>query len=175
MDPLIEFTIPIRGLGDGIHQFEYQIEDSFFSHFEASPVPGGKIHMAVSLEKKPNLYTLYFDFSGTVRTSCDRCLAAIDLPIEGRERMLVKVSNETESPDPEVVFLSPEADRLELAPLVYEFIILAIPLIKVFDCESTELPPCNQEMLDRLEQPEQEEAPEENPIWEELRKFNKNN
>lgn len=175
MDPLIEFTIPIRGLGDGIHRFEYHIEAPFFRQFESSPVQEGNIQLQLELDKKPSLIELHFEFSGTVRTNCDRCLAVIDLPIAGSERVLVKLTPETDNTDPEVLFLAPDEDKLELAALVYEFIVLAIPMIKVFDCESIDPPVCDQEMLDRLEQAEEETEPEENPIWEALKNFNQNN
>jgi uncharacterized protein len=183
MDPLISFSIPIRGLRDGIHQFDFQIDRSFFSCFENAPVQDGDIRLQLIMEKRPSLYTFRFEFEGTVEADCDRCLAPIDLPIEGDQRLLVKVSegNEggpSEDPeDPDVIYISPEQQKFNTAPYAYEFICLAIPMIKTYDCQEEAKPPCNQEMLDRLGMPdpapEEEEA--ENPIWAELKKLSNNN
>jgi len=133
MNPLVEYTIPIKGISDGIYQFDYQVDRHFLGHFEHSPIQDANIQMQVELEKKPSLFVLQFNFSGTVKTNCDRYLVAIDLPVSGRNRILVKISEETESIDPEVVYLHPEAIRLELADLIYEFLILSIPFIKEYD------------------------------------------
>jgi len=185
MDPLIAYTIPILGLRDGIHQFDYQIDHAFFEQFEHAPVQDGGIQLHLEIDKHPGLYTMLFTFEGTIKTDCDRCLAAIDLPIEGEQRLLVKVSEgaegaPTEDPeDPDVIYISPEQQQFNTAPYAYEFICLAIPMIKSYDCMEEEEPPCNEEMLDRLGLPEEEARPEEeaadNPIWAELKKLSSNN
>ncbi|MEO0339164.1 MAG: YceD family protein [Bacteroidota bacterium] len=173
MDPLVEFSIPIKGIADGMHEYHYEIDGHFFEQFESSPVQQALIDLNVSLEKKPGLLVLHFDFTGKVNTTCDRCLADIYLPVTGSNRLLVKVSTETESEDPEVIYLHPEATKLKFANYAYEFMILSIPIIKVYDCEAEENPPCNNELLDRLFPEEEEDEAQEstNPIWEELKKF----
>lgn len=185
MDPLIAYSIPVRGLRDGIHQFDFQIDRSFFEHFENAPIKDGDIQLRLELVKRPGLYTLTFSFEGTVKTACDRCLASIDLPIEGEQRLLVKVNEGTEGPptedpdDPDVIYISPEQQKFNTASYAYEFVCLAIPMIKTYDCEAEAEPPCNEEMLEHLGMPEEkEEAQEEatdNPIWAELKKLSNNN
>jgi uncharacterized metal-binding protein YceD (DUF177 family) len=178
MNALVEYSIPIKGIANGVHQFEYQIDHHFLKHFEESPITDAAVQVQFELEKKPGLFALHFDISGTVKTTCDRCLASIHLPITGKERLLVKISLEEESDDPEVVYLHPEATKLEVAGFIYEFVILAIPMIKTYDCESQEPLPCNEEMLDRLYEAEEssneEEESNSNSVWEELKKFNSN-
>ena len=121
MDPLIAFSIPVRGLRDGIHQFDFQIDRSFFGQFESAPVQEGDVSLQLELIKRPGLYTLTFSFEGTVKTECDRCLAPIDLPIEGEQRLLIKVSEAAEGEPAEDPEQRPEqdgdADRLVLAQL----------------------------------------------------------
>lgn len=184
MDPLIPFTIPIKGLNDGIHQFDFQIDRRFFDHFENAPIGESSIQLDLELEKRQGLYVFDFNFEGRVQTSCDRCLAAIGLPIAGEHRLLVKVSealaegiHETEE-DPDVVFISPEAQQFDISPYAYEYICLSLPMITVYDCEEDDPLPCNQDMLARIaaaEQLEAEEAAQDNPIWEELKKLNNHN
>lgn len=177
MSALVEYSIPIKGIADGIHQFDYQIDQQFLQHFEESPITDAAVRVQLELEKKPGLFVLHFDLSGTVRTNCDRCLADIDLPISGQQRLLVKISMEEESEDPEVVYLHPEATRLKVATFIYEFVVLTIPMIKTYDCESEEVLPCNEALLDRLYEEEEAEEKEEdvsNPIWDELKNFKSN-
>lgn len=173
MDALIPYTIPIKGLRYGLHQFDFYIDGSFFQPFEASPVSEGNIHLSLQLEKKSDLYILQFDFEGTVRTECDRCLAMINLPIQDSQRLLVKLHESEVAEEADVIFIHPEEQQLDVSKYVYEYIILAIPASKVYDCVSEEYRPCNFEILRYLENivPEAAEEPEtkENPMWNALK------
>ena len=183
MDPLIAYSIPVKGLHSGIHQFDYQIDHSFFESFEDAPIKEGAIKLEVDFDKRDDMFVLWFRFSGTVGTACDRCLVAIDLPIEGEERLLIKLTETPEeiSEDPDVVFVSSEIQKLNIAPYAYEFICLSLPLIKVYDCEEDTPRPCDQEMLKYLSQNSsssaeeaEEESQESNPIWDALKDLNNN-
>ncbi len=173
MDGLIEYAIPVKGLGNGIHPFHFSIGGEFLEQFEDSPVRQGNIELDLTFDKRTDMFVFTFDFEGTVKTECDRCLAPIDLPISGQERLIVKFSLEEEEEEADVIYVNPEIPKINVAQFIYEFIVLAIPIIKVYNCEEDEQPACNQEMLDYLESEESSE-PEDtaNPIWEELKKFN---
>jgi uncharacterized metal-binding protein YceD (DUF177 family) len=183
MDPLINFSIPLRGLHEGIHQFDFQIDRAFFDAFENAPIGESQIQLNVELNKRPGLLTIHFDFEGTVDTECDRCLAPISLPIEGEQQLIAKISEVVENEvvqdedDPDVIFIHPELPKLNLAPFVYEYLCLALPMIKIYDCDSDSPRPCNDEMLDRLGAAEDltEEEPTTNPVWDELKKLGNNN
>jgi uncharacterized metal-binding protein YceD (DUF177 family) len=181
MERLVEFSIPVSGMGNGIHQFRFSIDDFFFSNFEGSPVESGAITVLLEFDKRPDMYVLDFNFEGTVKTECDRCLAPIDLPVSGREQLLVKFSLEDESENAEVVYVHPEIKKFNVARYIYEFLILAIPMIRVFACETLDPRPCNDDMLTYLEESassdrqNEGQAQEDNPIWEELKKLSGDN
>lgn len=172
MDPLVSFVIPIRGLFPGQHDYIFDIDAFFFKQFESSPIQDGEVKVELSLDKQPDMYELWFQFEGTVKADCDRCLAPINLPIEGRERLLVKFSLEETFEDAEVIYINPETPKLSVAKYIYEFICLSLPIIKTYDCRAEKVRPCDEEMLSHLEQPSEEE-PENNPIWDELKKLKK--
>ncbi len=179
MDPLISYSIPVKGLRDGIHQFDFQIDRSFFEHFEHSPIEEADVRVQLELDKRPDMYVLQFELEGTIATQCDRCAADIGLPIADSQRLLVKLSNEEEVEEADVIFISPEAQKLNVAVYIYEYICLAVPLIKVYDCENDENRKCNEETLRYLSnggQDAEEEKEEEvsNPIWDELKKLKNN-
>lgn len=171
MDGLIEYTIPVKGLHHGIHQFDFQVDRNFFQHFENSPIADGNIDLTIFFDKRSDLYVLQFDFKGTIKTDCDRCLEEIDLPVCDSQRLLVKLSGASESDDPEVIYIDPESTQLNVAHFAYEYICLALPLIKTYDCENDENRVCNDEMLNYLEQREEKkpDVSDSNPIWDELK------
>ncbi len=170
MNALVPFVIPIRGLFPGLHDYTFEIDASFFEQFENAPVQDGDVEVRLELNKQSDMYVLHFDFEGTVKTDCDRCLAPINLPIEGAERLLVKYSLEETSEEAEVIFIHPETPKLDVSKYVYEFICLAIPMIKTYDCQAEDERPCDDKMLGFLETQNEEEQ-QDNPIWDALKKL----
>ncbi len=178
MSELTAYKLPLSGLSSGYHNFSYSVGDTFFSHFEDSPIEKGSFEMEVELDKRPDLLVLHFDFTGKAETECDRCLATIQLPLSGRNRLLVKYGEEDPEMEEEDVFYIPYGStELDIAPFVYEFIALAMPMVKVYECEEEEEPVCDLEMLAYLdsEQAEEEEEPKNNPFSEALKNFGKDN
>ncbi len=182
MNGLIPFSLPIKGLRNGVHEFQYELGAEFFAEFPESPVQDGKLSLKVILDKQPTLFVLDFDFAGTVRTDCDRCLAEIDLPIADHQSLIVKLSEENEVEDDEVIYIHPESSELNVGTFAYEFIILAIPMTQTYDCVADNYRQCNREMLDLLskklvDSTDAQGNPEagENPIWSALKDLNINN
>ncbi len=183
MDALKRFSIPLKGLNSGLHEFKFDLDASFFSQFEESPIIEGQFTVKLGLDKRPEMLVLDFDFSGTIPTNCDRCLEAIQLPVDGQHQMVVKYSDEERDQDEEIIYLPWETPELNVAPYVYENVILALPMIHTYDCQAQEPFPCNEEMLKILDgetdpKPveEDETDQDDNPIWSELKKkFNRDN
>ena len=173
MDALVAYTLPVKGLGVGIHRFDFEIGQEFFEHFESSPIGEAQIELQLEFDKRIDMYVLDFDFSGTVRTECDRCLALINLPIANQQQLVVKFSHEPGDEDADIVYVSPDIEQFNVSRYIYEYLVLSLPMIKVYDCQNDDPRPCDEEMLKRLESKENEEtAP--NPIWDELRKLTDN-
>lgn len=172
MDTLPEFSIPFSGLGDGVHEFDFQIDAKFFAAFEASPVQEGMLTNHLIFDKQSDMMVLTFESNGTIHTICDRCLGDFDLPIEDKQSLIFKFSDEP-SDDPDVVNLPKGTKTLNVAEYIYEFIVLAIPMIKTHDLADED---CDEEMLDYLDPIEDDEPQDEpeNPIWGALKNFNKN-
>ena len=168
METLNQFTIPLEGLKDGKHQFDFQIDKEFFKHFEQSPIQEGKFDLTLFFDKRPDLLVFTFDFKGSFSTNCDRCLEAIKLPLKGNHKLIVKYA-ETSNDQAEVIYIVQGIQQLNVAKYAYEFICLTIPMIKVYDCEAEENPPCNLKILDQLYyQEETEEKKIKNPVWDAL-------
>lgn len=174
MDALISYTLPVKGMGVGIHGFDFQIDHLFFEHFESSPIQEAEIDLHLDFDKRIDMYVLDFSFSGTVRTECDRCLAPIQLPLEGDEQLVVKFSHEPGDEEADIVYVSPDIEQFNVAQYIYEYIVLSLPMIKVYDCEDDDPLPCDEEMLNRLEAEDEEVDETPNPIWDELRKLTDN-
>lgn len=127
------------------------------------------MQVVVYVDKRPSLIILDFYVSGYTNTICDRCNAAIQLPLNEESRQLILKYGEAEANenDDEVVFISRDVSDFCLAPYLYEFATLALPMTNTYDCQRETPQPCNQEVLRILETLTPNEQP--NPIWESLR------
>lgn len=146
MDYLKQFILPIEGLKNGFHSYNFRLDSQFFNHFELSPINNGVISVTVDLNKEDHIYSFCFNITGFVNVDCDRCLASIELPIFGEYNVVVKQKDEV-SDDPDLIFISPEVHEYNIADLLYEFACVSLPISNLIDCDNMDNPPCNFELL----------------------------
>lgn len=174
------YKIQFGGLPIGIHEYEFEIKDTFFKDIEASEISKANIIVNAKLTKQNNLLTLNFNLTGTVGIACDRCLKDFDLEIESNENLVVKHGNPNESTD-DILVIPEGIDEFELKQYLYEYITLAVPIRKV-PCEiDSELYKCDAKTLKSLNAistsvEKKEDVEMNNPMWEQLSKikYNKN-
>ena len=174
MKALKQFSIPFTGLKLGKHQFEYEIDKSFFDAFEYSLVKDGALKAMVELDKQETMLILHFDIEGTIQLNCDKCLSEFSQTIEIKERQIVKFAEDNlESDDLEIIVLSKKESELDISELIYEFITVAVPYINKCEQVGKE---CDQEMIATLAKlasgnTEKEEEQSDDPRWEALKKL----
>lgn len=174
------YKIQFGGLPIGIHEYEFEIKDTFFKEIETSEISKANIIVNAKLTKQNNLLTLNFNLTGTVGIACDRCLKDFDLEIESNENLVVKHGNPNESTD-DILVIPEGIDEFELKQYLYEYITLAVPIRKV-PCEiDSELYKCDAKTLKSLNAistsvEKKEDVEMNNPMWEQLSKikYNKN-
>lgn len=171
-----EFSIPIKGLSIGLTEFDFKIDNQFFESFEESPIQEGKFDVKCYLDKRSDMLIFTFDFKGSFKTECDRCLANIDLPISENGDLIVKYAEQPEE-DGEVVYIVRETSEFNVAKYIYEYICLSMPVTNIYDCEEEEETVCDLKMLAYLDQKEDETEEENssNPFKDAFKDFNKNN
>src|SRR5688572_9641887 len=105
MDVLKKFEIPFSGLNDGIHYFDFEINNDFFEAIDYSEIKKGKLKVGVELEKQSTLLILHFSIKGKVNVMCDRCTDYFDLPIEGNEQLVVKFGSDMVEESDQIVVI----------------------------------------------------------------------
>lgn len=177
MKLLNEYSIPFTGLKLGVHQFEFEVNDSFFEEFEYSLVKSGKLNIALDLEKQETMMILHFHIKGSIQLGCDVCLANYPYLVDFKERQIVKLSGDDNLEDDteEIIVLKRSDTEINVASLIYEFINLAAPYISRCDDEgNTEW--CDSEMIEKLKQlapGPKEEIEDVDPRWEALKNIKK--
>jgi uncharacterized protein len=175
---LSEYKIAFKGLKEGDHVFEFEIDDRFFECFEGSLVQKGNLSATVKLSKQSSLMTLQMAVKGSVVMQCDRCLDDYLQPVKNQNRMYVKFGHDVEDMGDEIIVVSYDDYQLDLAYYVYELIILGLPIKHVHPTDKKGESKCNPEMMEKLKafvlNEVEEEVAEESPIderWIELKKL----
>lgn len=173
MDALKEFVIPVRGLAIGVHEFSFEIDWSFFRHFEHSPVEQGRFTVAVTLDKQLDHWQVDWVVNGILDTDCDRCLAPIALPVNGVYRLFVKFEDDRSTLDSdEVIYIARDMHKWQIAQYLYEFVLLSIPVSKTYACGEEKVKPCDEALLSKLDS--KNTSDEANPVWDILKQIEEN-
>ena len=131
MKKLNEYLIPFVGLKLGKHQFEYQINKTFFEHFEYDDFESAAIKVELVLEKKSLMMELNFKHKGTVYVPCDLTGEMFDLPIKGNLRVVVQFGDEFNNENEELLILPHGEHQIDISQYIYEMIALSVPLKRV--------------------------------------------
>ena len=171
-----EFEIAFVGLKPGVHEFNYEITDKFFEEYGEQGFWDCQATVKLLLEKTANFMMLRFQVGGTVKVVCDRCSS--NLPLNLFEDFTVTVKavenpdemNDTEE-DPDVYYVSRGESHLHVAPMVYEFINLSMPMQKECGYEAMDGPYCNSAAREALQKMKMDGEEKANPLWKGLEKF----
>ncbi len=174
MDALAPFRITVATLKADQASFEWKLGPEFLAIFDDQHDPEkGTFTVTMELHRAAGIATLYFLIRGFVDTPCDRCVAAIQLPVEGEYQIIVKFGEPVDTTD-EVVFVDPEAPDLNVGTLIYDFIMLSIPIIRrIPGCDSSANPPCDMTVLSYLSVNNENDNPNggnDDSPWEDLKK-----
>jgi uncharacterized protein len=169
------FILPISGLKEGRHLFDFEIGNKFFEEFEESEIKEGNLSVIVELDKLSSHFDLILKITGEVRISCDRCLEMFFQPIACQNRLLIKFGKDRDDSNPDIITIPADEHELDIKQYLYEFIHLALPIQRVHPEDKTGKSSCNPEMLQKLNQHIINDEKENDPRWDELKKLINNN
>lgn len=177
MKDLKLFTIQYVGLKEGEHNFEYQIDKSFFDYFEFDDFNSVAINVNLDFVKKSTFMQLYFKVDGNVNVNCDLTNEPYNEPIEGEFELVVNFGQEYNDENEEILILPFGEYELNVAQYIYELVILSVPNKRVHP--GVEDGTLKSEILNKLEElslggkeeQESDDQSETDPRWDSLRKL----
>ncbi len=175
VERLSTYSIEFKGLKEGNHEFDYQIGKSFFDNFDNSLVDEGDIQVKIVLEKHSSFFELHFNLSGMVLLTCDRCLEPYKQKLKGNASMFIKFGDSQYEEGEDVVWLHPDEHQINVAKLIYENIVVNIPLRHVHPSKKGGEEGCDPEMLRKLKEYSRHQAETTDERWNTLKKLLNNN
>lgn len=145
-----KYNIEFKGLKEGLHEFDFEVDNKFFEHFEGSLVEKGEAKINVLLEKRSSFIKFHLNISGFAELVCDRCLETYKQEITNEAELFVKFGEETFDEAENVIWVLPEEHAINLVQPIYEYVSLGIPLRHIHPKNENGKRGCNPEMLKKL-------------------------
>jgi uncharacterized metal-binding protein YceD (DUF177 family) len=175
MDKLKNYDVSFSGLKNGKHEFRFETEKTFFQLFDTEQeFTNPRIIVDVSLDKHTTFLEFEIKIHGLVELVCDITNEDFDYPIENQIKVLVKFGEEYDDSDENVITIPIGDYAFNVAQLIYENVVLAIPMKKVSPNVSDE----DVKILEKFSPKdfnEIEEEHENDPRWDALRKLKDKN
>lgn len=128
---LKEYSIPFSGLKQGIHKFNYTINNTFFESFEYNEFNSAAINVAVQLNKMSTMLELEMNASGIINVDCDLSSEPYDQPISSELELVVKFGDEFNDENEEILIVPHGEHQVNIAQYIYEMLVLAVPSKRV--------------------------------------------
>ena len=125
------FIIPFVGLKVGKHQFDFVVNNKFFESYKYDEILDANINVHLDFVKKSTLLELSFNAKGEIKVACDVTNEHYNEPIESALDLVVKFGDEFNDENEEILIIPHSEFQLDVAQLIYEMIVLAIPRKKV--------------------------------------------
>lgn len=151
MSAFSDFIIPVVGLKLGEHSYQFEVDRQFFKEFNNAELEQGRVHVDLTLIKRSNLIELVFLLKGKLKSFCDRCGGELYLPIDCKEMRIVKFSEQDYDIADDVLILRPNEHQLNVSHIVYEALVLGMPISKSHNKELNGQI-CDSEVLDKLKE-----------------------
>ncbi|SHL81532.1 Uncharacterized metal-binding protein YceD, DUF177 family [Chryseobacterium contaminans] len=176
MDKLRNYDISFSGLKNGKHEFKFEIDKTFFQLFDTEQeFTNPRIEVNVLLDKHTTFLEFEIKIKGLVELVCDITNEDFDYPIENEIKILVNFGEEYDDSNEDVITIPTGEHAFNVAHLIYENVMLSIPMKKISPNVSDE----DIKILDQFSPKNIEEAEEEehesDPRWDALRKLRDNN
>lgn len=131
MKALKEYTIQFVGLKEGEHNFDFEIDNTFFQNFEYEEFNKVDVKTNLKLIKKSTLLELYFSIEGFVNVNCDLTNEPYNQQIEDQFKLVVKFGAEYNDDNEDILIVPHGEYEINVAQYIYELIVLAVPVKRV--------------------------------------------
>ena len=145
-----DFKIQFVGLKDGIHNFVFKIDNTFFELFNYSELTSGKLTAKVELNKTKTMLTFTTNIKGFVDLNCDYCLEQYQQTIEINNTTYVKFGEEYNELDDNLIVIDKNETYFDIADLIYQLIVVNLPLKRIHPLDSNGNPGCNPGILNKI-------------------------
>ena len=137
-----QYKVNLRSLPEGDHEYRWLLDDAYFERLSEGSMQGGEVEVDLMLRRTGDVFSLSFDYEGYVTVPCDRCLDPVEIDVVSDREFVVKFGVEALEESDEILVVSELDGVLDLEWILYEDIVLSLPIQRVHDAGE-----CNPDMM----------------------------
>lgn len=126
-----KYSIAYKGLKNGLHEVDFDVDGALFKAYESKEIKDGRCKVHVDIDKSETQLILDVTIDGHVVCECDRCLEDCTIPVHFDGRLTVFVSDHQGEYDGDNMWVSPDEEDINLMQYIYESIVLSLPYRRV--------------------------------------------
>ncbi|MBT7660280.1 MAG: DUF177 domain-containing protein [Bacteroidetes bacterium] len=157
-----DFDIAFRGLALGPHEFQYDLDDTFFTLFEYSDYQGLIGKAELMMLKSETVLDLEWRFTGNIEAPCDVTNEVYTQALTNSFAMQIKFGDEYNDENEELLILPHGDYKFNVGQMIYELVVLSIPS-KLLG------PNAGSGLEDFIEEEEDEKEEKTDPRWDQLK------
>lgn len=142
--------INLRTLAQGRSKHSFKLKKEFFESFGNEDITPDGLVLEVEVDKSHRRVGAFCEVKGNVVVACDRCMEDLSLEVDIEKDFTIKFTSyasEDEQTDEGIILLESNDGDLDLSQVMYDYIILSLPLIKVHPEGE-----CDPEVMKKLEE-----------------------
>ena len=145
-----EYIISFSSLKPGRYEYEFEVDDTFFEHFEQTEITHGSLAVKLEVQRQPMMLALAFNITGEVELTCDRCGDLYRQPVSGHRRLVVHIGGEEMEDEDDIIMLPAHEHAIDVSKYIYEFIVLFTPQRRVHPEDENGESGCDPEVIKKL-------------------------
>ncbi len=177
-----KLKLQLKSMTEGTHKMEFRLDNDFFEKLGGTEFRTGDVIADISAYRTSQTHELTIHLHGIIQVPCDYCLDDMDLPINTKNRLIVKFGHDYTEETDEIIIIPEEEGEIDLSWYLYEFIALSIPMRHVHPdgkCTAETAEKLRQHLA--IESNEDEESDDDDsntstdPRWDALKQLINNN
>jgi uncharacterized protein len=170
----MKFTeIKISALREGIHSFEFRLDDAFSEAFSRDLFDKPRLEINLDLEVTDRMLTARLRMRGSVEVVCDRSMDTYREPVDVSVRHFFRYGEEEQELSDEMDIISKERVAIDFDQLIYDSVALSLPGRRLHPRYSNETEPEGEgTMVYQSSAEEGKEGGDSDPRWEKLKNVN---
>lgn len=128
MGKFSKYSLPLKSLSKGTHEFDYHIDNQFFVDMESQDIRDASLDVRVTVFFDGFAYDLSLAVTGEVTVQCDRCLDDMQQPVDATYHIVVKYGDSYRDDSDELLEIPERDSSLNISYMLYDTVELAIPI-----------------------------------------------
>ena len=131
MSKISPYKINIIGLTNGAHQYNFDIDNSFFEKHPHDDIKGSNCIIELILKKSTYQIVAELNIKGTITLECDRSVEEFKHVLNEQIEVFFKYNEKNEEIDDTLFHITSTLETLEFEDIFYQSIGISIPMKKI--------------------------------------------